>query len=196
MLINGSRFANTAVLSLHLGAKVGSIGRPVINPANLRIFAYELSIPSTREDTFLLTSDIREIGSLGVIIDTADELVSRGDVIKLDEMLDIGFPLIGLKVRDTDGNKIGKVDDYTLDVSIFEIQQLSVNPGLIKSLAETSRLINRSQIVDINDKFITVKSAKAEVAAPVLEQSRTAFVNPFRQPAQSPQVDSTSTTSP
>lgn len=58
--------------------------------------AYELAGPLLDQDPSLLRiEDIREIGPLGMIIDSVDELVSPSDVIKLKEVYEFGFYLIG-----------------------------------------------------------------------------------------------------
>lgn len=196
MLLNNTRLTNMPVLSLHLGGRVGSLKQAVIDPATLRIVAYEIISPSLQTETFLLTTDIRELGNLGAIIDTADEFVSDGDVIKLDEVRALHFSLIGISVRTEDGRRLGKVEGYVVDTSRFEIQQLSVKQGILKGLTDTDLLIHRSQIIEINDTTIIVKSTAQKVAQPATESVRGNFVNPFRASSpQSPQVESSSATS-
>ncbi len=196
MLLNNTRLTNMPVLSLHLGGRVGTLKQAIIDPATLRIVAYEIITPSLQAQTFLLTPDIRELGNLGAIIDTTDEFVSDGDVIKLDEIRALNFSLIGISVRTEDGRKLGKVEGYIVDTSRFEIQQISVKQGILKGLTDTGLLIHRSQIIEINDTAIIVKSAAQKVAQPTTESVRGNFVNPFKASPQSPQVESSSATSP
>lgn len=181
-------------MSLHVGGRIGTTKRPIISPTNLRVLAYEIAAVTNPAPHFLLTADIREFGALGLIVNDADELVVKGDVIKLDTAIDLNFPLIGMHVIDEDGKKLGKVSGYTLETDRFEIQQLAVERGIFKSLTDTGLLIHRSQITEINDKHIVVKSTKKSITQPVHEQDRTMFVNPFRT-AQAPQPDSSSATS-
>ncbi|UTX51463.1 hypothetical protein KI440_00675 [Candidatus Saccharibacteria bacterium TM7i] len=192
MLVNESRLINAPVMSLHVGGRIGVTKRPIINPANLRVVAYEIVAFNTPVPLYLLTSDIREFGSLGIIVDDADEFVAAGDVIKLDEILKINFPLISMHVRDEDGKKLGKVSGYTVDTLNFEVQQLSVRRSLLKEFTDTGGLlVHRSQIIEINDSAIIVKAPKAKIAQPIMNTERGNFVNPFK----TPQVDNSSTTS-
>lgn len=196
MLISDSRLSNSPVMSLHAGGRIGSLKKPIINPANLRIIAYEIAAQQGKDATYLLTSDIREYGSLGAIIDMADDFISPGDVIKLDELIALNFTLIGMAVHNEDGKKLGKVSGYTVETVHFDIQQLQVKGGILQSLRDTTGLIiHRSQIIEINNTAIIVKSTKEKSAEPVSTVTRGAFINPFR-PAHPPQPESSSVTSP
>ena len=187
MLILGSRLLNTPVMSLQTGGRLAATLKPVINPGNLHLYAYEVSGPLlTQSPSFLLTSDVREYGRLGMIIDSNDEIVGSDEIIQLDKLHALGFPLIGMNVVDEQKHKLGKVDDYTLDTDDFMIQQFNVRQGFLKSFNDTGLLIHRSQIVEINDAAIIVKSTAKKVAEPIMQATRTDFVNPFKSPERSP----------
>lgn len=177
-------------MSLQTGAKLAHTQKPIINPSNLNIVAYEISGPLlTQRPSFLRTADIRELGKLGMIIDSNDEVVGPGDVLKIDELYKHNFPLMGMTVIDENKHKLGKVNDYTVDTANYSIQQLNVGRGLLKGLNDTGLLIHRSQIIEINDKAIVVKSATKKIVEPVMEAMRGEFVNPFRKPASGTQVE-------
>lgn len=194
MLLLGKRLLGTPVMSLRVGTKVAETREPVINPRNLTILAYEVAGPTLDlQPSFIRIADIRELSDLGMIIDDSDELIGEDDVIKIKEIRELGFTLVGMKVVDTRGKKLGKVDDYTVDTDSFVIQQLSVRSGLIGSLSTTGHMIHRSQIVEINNETIVVKSAEKkltnlETSGPV---HRT-YTNPFRKPTN-PQPESSIT---
>jgi uncharacterized protein YrrD len=187
----GSRLNETAVMSLQTGTRLAQTGTPLIDPTSLKIVAYELVGPLLHEKPcFLRVADIREIGGVGMIIDSSDELIGLDDVIKIKSLFELGFNLIGMNVVDEHKKKLGKVDNYTLETGDFVIQQLNVKHGIIKSLSSTSLLIHRSQITEINDNEIIVKSTAKKVAVePVMEATRREYVNPFRN--ASPQPEST-----
>lgn len=183
MLILGSRLLNTPVMSLQTGTKLASTVKPIIDPANLHILGYEVDGALLAEKpSFVRTADIREYGRIGMIIDSNDELVGLDDVIQIKKIYDLEFSLIGLQVIDEHKRKLGKVDDYTLDTGDFLIQQLNVRRGFIQGLTDTGLLINRSQIIEINNTAIIVKSPSVKSAEPVMQAIRGEFVNPFRTP--------------
>jgi len=189
MLVLGSRLNETPVMSLQTGTRLAVTGTPLIDPANLKIVAFELEGPLlTETPSFLRVADIREMSSIGMIIDSSDELLGLDDVIKIKQLHELGFQLIGMNVIDEHNRKLGKVDNYTLETGSYVIQQLNVRHGIFRGLADTGLLIHRSQITEINDKAIVVKStAKKLTASPVMEATRHEYVNPFRraQPEQS-----------
>jgi uncharacterized protein YrrD len=71
------------------------------------------------------------------------------------------------------------VEDYSIDTDSFIVQQLHVKQGMIKSLTDTSLLIHRSQIVEINDYSIIVKTT-AKKLDPITKPEKLTYLNPFR----------------
>ncbi len=180
MLITGSRLLGAPVLGLQTGSELARTERAIIDPANLKIHAYELTgqLLATKP-SLLRIADIREISDIGLIVDSSDEFVGKDDVIKLGELYTLNFELIGMNVIDVKGAKLGKVNGYTINTIDFIIHQLSVKRPLLKSFNDTELLIHRSQITEINNKAIIVQS-EAEVPEPLIESVRASYVNPFR----------------
>jgi len=193
MLVLSSRFIDTPILSLQTGTRIAQTVRALVDPSNLTISAFQVEGPLLVEQpSFLRVDEIREIGSLGMIVDGSDDLVGLDDVIKLRKLYDLQFELVGMRVITEQGHKLGKVEEYTLESGSFVIQQLRIKRGVIKSLTDTGLLINRSQVVSITDNEIIVRgTAKRVHAGPVTEATRHEYVNPFRK--QSPQVETTTT---
>ena len=169
-------------MSLQTGSELARTARAIIDPRNLSIVAYELEGRLLDQTPALLRiADVREIGPLGMIVDSVDELVSPSDIISLKEIYEFNFSLENKAVIDEKKHKIGKVVGCTLMANTFFIQQLIVRRPLLKSLGDTELLIHRSQIIKVTDSHIVVKSAKVQhkvekqepIAAPSYE-------NPFR----------------
>lgn len=184
MILAGSRLINAPVMGLQTGSELARTKRPVIDPARLEIVAYEVDGPLLDVRPALLRiADVREFSDIGLIVDSNDEFVAPDDIIKLKEIYDLHFGLLGMPVIDEKRHKLGKVNGYTLDTSGFLVQQLSVKRPLLKSLSDTELLIHRTQITEINDDAIVVHS-QAEAPEPKLESVRQAYVNPFRKNPQ------------
>ena len=181
MILLGSTLSNAPVMGLQTGGELARAQQPIIDPADLSIVAYELTGPLIAHRTLLLrVADIRELSSVGFIIDSADEFVAPDDVIKLNEIYALGFRLIGISVIDEKRRKLGKVVDFTLETGGFIIQQLTVKRPMLRSLNDTELLIHRSQIIEINDNAIVVHSA-ARAPEPELTEVVGSYVNPFRK---------------
>ena len=175
-------------MGLQTGTKLAVTKMPIIDPSNLKIIAYEVEGPLLVErPSFLRIADVRELSDVGMIIDSNDEFVGLDDIITLKKILDLNFNLINLNVIDETKRKLGKVIGYNIDTDSFIIQQLTVKRGIIKSLSDTELLIHRSQIVEINDNAITVRTA-AKKLAPIIKPSQTTYLNPFR--SGTPQTNS------
>lgn len=186
MLVFGSKLADSQVMSLQTGAPLARTAEAVIDPHNLIIKAYQLSgnLLNRPNDSFLLLNDVRELGPLGFIIDSSEEIVSSEDVIELGKLLDYGFKLSGIAVVDQAGHKIGTVQDYAVETGSFTVQQLIVKRPWTKSFLDPELLIHRSQVVEIDNQKITIReeaeTPKSEVKLknPIEDLS---FVNPFRK---------------
>lgn len=174
-------------MGLQTGTKLAQAAAPLIDPANLKIVAYVVEGPLLSErPSIIRMADVRELSDIGMIIDSSDEFIGVKDVININKIYDLGFKLIGMNVIDETKHKIGKVEDYSLDASGFVIQQLNVKRGLVKNLTDTGLLIHRSQIVEINDHFIIVRTT-AKRPQPVMEAERHSFINPFRSSSPQPE---------
>ncbi len=185
MLISADKFNSTPIMSLQTGSELARTSRAIINPYNLSIVAFELSGPLlTQHPALLRIDDIREIGSVGIIIDSADELIEPSDVIKTQEIYDIGFSLDNIKVIDERKSNVGRVIGYTLEAESFVIQQLRVKRPLFKSFSDVELLIHRSQIVEISLDVIVVKSPKIRHTQSISAPIQT-LENPFRKAPQS-----------
>lgn len=186
MLVLGSRLLNYPIMSLHVGGEIARTSEVVIDPDGLKVAAYTLTGPTIGNGEYgdiLEVSDIREFSNLGMIIDSADVLVYRQDVIRLDRIMSLNFNLVGLRVVSEDGKKIGRVSDYTVDSNSFMVYQIIVRRPFIKSALDPELTINRSQIIEIDDYKITIRHEKEKIA--IKERPKEFvpnFVNPFREP--------------
>lgn len=181
MLIAGSRLIDAPVMGLQTGSELARTKRAIISPRTLEIVAYELSGPLLDIHPALLRiADVREFSNIGLIVDSSDEFVLPEDIIKLSEIYELQFELIGKDVRDTKKHRLGKVDGYTIETAGFVVQQLKVKRPLLRSLGDPELLIHRSQIKEITNTRIIVES-ELKTVEPVLKNVRDTYTNPFRK---------------
>ena len=186
MLLPGSRLTNTPIMGLQTGAQLATTKQPIIDPANLKIIAYEVDGPLLVErPSYIRIADVRELSDIGMIIDSSDEFVGSEDVIQLQKIIDLNFRLIGMSVIDENKKKLGKVDGYNVDTDSFTVQQLNIRQGIIKSIADTGLLVHRSQIIEINNQNIIVRSA-ARKLEPIKQSEKLTYINPFRSTSIQP----------
>jgi len=179
MLLLKERLEQASVVSLQTSAPIAEVSSLIIDPRELKVIGFYCSGPRLDiNPAILLVDDIREIGSLGIIVDSADVLVSPEDLVRLKEVLAYNFRLEDKHVVDDAGHKLGKVGGYTLDSESLYVIKLQVHPSVWRALGTTELLIDRTQILHVTDHEVVVKSARKPraseaAAAPVLE-------NPFR----------------
>lgn len=187
MLVLGSKLSQQPIMSLQTGAAVGEISGTIIDPADLSIVAYEVKSALLPGVNYMRIEDARELSDIGFIIDSIDELVQPGDVIKLDDIVNYHFHLRDMRVNDEKGRKLGKIIDYTVDVSTFTVQQLTVRRPILRSLSDTELVVHRSQIIEINNEAIVIHS-EAKTPEHTRVTTPGSYVNPFRK--TSPAADS------
>lgn len=186
MLLPYERLEGTPVMSLQTGAELARTSKVLVDPRDLTVAAYLLDGHNLDEHpSFLRPVDVRELSNLGFIVDSSDEFVGLDDVIKIRQVYDYGFNLLGLDVVDDKQKKLGKIHSYNVDSGSFAVQQLNVKRPLLKSFGETELLIHRSQVVEVRDDHVTVRSTTVD--EPIKESLRE-YANPFRAGTVQPEA--------
>lgn len=183
MLLPIERLEDAPIMSLQTGAELARIQKPIIDPRALTIVAFYVKGGLLEDDPSVLhTSDIRELSDIGIIIDDSDKLMSTEGLVRLQEIIDFGFELDGVKVEDDLGHKLGKVTGYSIEPETYDVIQIYTEQGILRSLSNASNVIHRTQIISVTNQLIVVKSTTipAEERAGVAD----AFVNPFRASPQ------------
>ncbi len=181
MLIEGSKLLKYPILSLHTASRIAEVKSLVIDPNFLKVVAFEISAASSRQSLFLEASSIREFSKMGMIVDSDEEFVEKDDVIKLKETIDLGFSLDNMKVVSKKKAMLGRIEDFIINTEDFQIMQLIVKRPIYKALIDPELVIGRSDIHEINDSEIIVKSEEGTI----MKKSGTLdfvpnFVNPFK----------------
>lgn len=196
MIILGSNLIKAPIVSIQTGNVIAETIRSLIDPAKLNIVAYEINGPLvSSHPTYLRAADIRELSEMGAIIDSADEFIVPGDVIAIDELEKLNFALVGMAVLDENRHKLGKINDYTVDMASGYIQQLSVKRPFMKSLNDTELLVHRTQIIEINNDAVIVHS-QAKAPQPERSEVLGSYINPFRKASGEPAPESISPQEP
>jgi len=157
------------IMSLRTGGGIATTLAPIINPNNLKIEGFYCDDRFEKRTSVLLTQDIRDTLPQGFVVNDHESLTDPEELIRLKDIMDLDFQLVGKLVVTSDKKKVGKVTDFAAESTTFYIQKLYVGQSLLKSLSTAQLSIDRNQIVEITNKKIVIhellKPSKVPVAA-------------------------------
>lgn len=159
---------NLPVMSLRTGGKIATALEPIINPNNLKIEGWYCEDVFSKSRLVLLAKDVRDFVPQGIAVNDHEVLSEPGELIRLKEVLELEFVLVGKPVVTNHKRRLGKVSDFALDPEALIIQKLYVHRPLYRSLTDSQLTIDRTQIIEITDRRIVVRDAdvKADATAP------------------------------
>jgi uncharacterized protein YrrD len=160
MYILANQLQDLPVMSLQTGQAIAVAERPVINPFDLEVMALQCVIGRMRRGRgVILMRDIRQFSSDCVIIDSFDEIEDPDEIVRLRNVAERNFNPVGKLVVNESGQRLGKVEDYTINLKTFMLQKLYVHQSLMKSILFNSLVIDRTQIIEVTAKQFTVRDA-------------------------------------
>jgi len=166
MLQLSGAFLDQPVLSLRTSAPVAKTLQPIINPNNLKIEGFYCQDNKDRKKQLvLLYQDIRDIIPQGLVVNDHDVLAEPSELVRLKEIMNLNFQLIGKQVVTARGEKVGKVTDYAPDTATMFVQKIYVSQSILKNFAGGNLGIDRTQIVEITNKKIVIHDLQQKVPA-------------------------------
>jgi uncharacterized protein YrrD len=168
MLKLSESFLSAPVLSLRTGSPIGSIVGPIINPNNLKVEGWYVEDGFSKDKLILLTQDIRDILPQGLAVNDHEVLSEPEELVRLKEVMDYKFELVGKYVTTTADKKIGKVSDYAIETESMFVKKIYVGQSIIKNFSGGTLSIDRTQIVEITNRRIVIEEPenRAGVKAP------------------------------
>lgn len=151
-------FVPRPVMSLRTGGKIATTTSSIINPNNLKIEGFYCQDQfEKKKQLVLLAQDIRDVIDNGLVVNDHEVLAQPTELVRLKEVLQINFQLVGKPVFTDTQKRIGKVMDFAVDKDTLYVQKLYVSQSLIKNLAGGNLSVDRSQIVEITNRKIVIK---------------------------------------
>ncbi len=156
------------ILSLRTGKPVATVIAPIFNPKNLKVEGFYCEDSYDKKQLILLDQDIRETIKDGFVVNDHDVLVEPDDLVRLKDVLELNFELIGKHVETLNKDRVGKVSDYAIESDTMYVQKIYATQSILKSLTGGSLSIDRSQINEITNKRIIINDLlqNSKVPAP------------------------------
>lgn len=147
---------NRQILSLRSGTPVAIAQKPIINPNNLAVEGFYCIDRAEKKPLILLCQDIREILRDGFVVDDLERLVDANELVRLKDVIDLHFELIGKPVVTVDKEKVGKISDYAVETKTMTIQKLYAAQSILRNFTGGSLSIDRSQVQEITPRRIII----------------------------------------
>ena len=157
MMLLSKSLLSRPVMSLRTGGKIALALTPIINPDNLKIEGFYCEDSFSKQQLILVSQDIRDHIKQGFVVNDHEVLAEAEDLIRLKDILETNFELLGKSVYTKAKKKIGKVVDYAVDSETLYVQKLYVGQSLLKNLNSGQLSVDRNQIIEITDKKIVIK---------------------------------------
>ena len=162
MITLGQPLIGRNVLSLRTGGQLGTIEQAIVNPNNLKIEGWFVKDSFHKRQSILLSKEVRDILLEGFVVNDNEALSDPTELIRMKDILNLHFELLGKLVVTTRRSRLGKVSDYAFEKEGFFIQKLYTAQSMLKSLGTSGNIIDRSQIVEISHKNIVVNDASVK----------------------------------
>jgi sporulation protein YlmC with PRC-barrel domain len=154
--LSKSLLTNKSVMSLRTGTPIATVTGPIINPDNLKIEGFYCQDRFDKRRLVLLYQDIRDILPQGYVVNDHEVLVEPEELIRLKNVMEINFDLMGKQVVTVEKQKVGKVSDYATETETMFVQKIYVAQSVIKNFTGGSLSIDRNQIQEITPKRIII----------------------------------------
>lgn len=166
MIFLSDTYSNRHILSLRTGGPIGFASWPIINYKNLKIEGWHAKAHGEKGAMILPVGELRDIIAKGLVVNDHDAITPAEDMIRLKDVIDEEYELIGSSVETETGSKLGKVTDYAVENKTLFVQKLYISQNILRSLSSLTKpqlIIDRSQIIDVTSEKIVVKEASEKV---------------------------------
>lgn len=156
MLQLSASLINKSVLSLRTGTPIATVTAVIFNPNNLKIEGFYCTDRYDKRELILLYQDIRDVLKQGYVVNDHEVLVEPTELIRLKDVLELNYELIGKHVETISKQKVGKVSDYAVETETMFVQKIYASQSILKSFTGGSLSIDRTQINEITPKRIII----------------------------------------
>lgn len=144
---------------------MGEVKCLIFDPKNGDLVGLGVFSLHDRKNKIVPTTEVKGIGDGFLIIDGLNSLCEKEDVVKISLALEVDPQIIGSKVETESGQKLGRVNDATVELHFFSLAKLYVSPSFaIKSLAK-ELVIPAKKIIEIKKDKIIVSDEFARARA-------------------------------
>lgn len=155
MLTKFSVIFNTNVFSLQEGFNIGKSNGFLIDSKKLKIVF--LAVDTSSATKYLAMNDIRNFNGKRILINDSKDLSEKSDLLRYKDIFEQNITLLGMRTETVSGKNLGRVCDFSFDLSSPYIEKVYVRNFIMRSLLKNPLVIGRESIVELTKKKIIVK---------------------------------------
>jgi len=162
-----SKIINTPIFQEGSIRPLTTLKSLILNPDNGRIEALAIDFKAQK---IISPIDIITFSNY-IRIHDGDNIIDSEDIIKVQEILKSKRFFAGNKVMTKDNIYIGKVVDYSIDITAMQLKSLIVAKDFLGLVRYGMRIIPYDEIVEVSQKQVTIKSDLSTLKEPVLKRN-------------------------
>jgi len=149
MFIEAKKLIGLPVAAMDTQSKVGKIRQVLIDPQNGRLLGFLVSTGELLATKKVLSViDIKEWDPNGLVVSSIEDIIGKGEIIRIKEILKNKIFILGMKAVTESGKSLGEVEDILLDTDTE-----SVVKYYLKDLMQ-SRVFPAEKVVKIEKEII------------------------------------------
>lgn len=158
-----SKLINLEIASFQDWAKIGTATEYLLNKEKLKIDIVRVKKKNDKNNYYLTANDIRSVNEKLLIVDSAQDLSTKEDLVRYKGVITDNIILLGSKVIDEDGKKIGNVKDYTIDYNSLEIIKIHIKTNWLNRLINERLIVDKRDVKNVTKNTITIRNGKNKI---------------------------------
>lgn len=159
----------STVLLFQERAQIGPAADVIVDPVDGAFLGISVLDSVEKRKKVVPASEIKGFGPGFILIRDFKSLTEIEDVVRIKKVIEEDIKIIGSRVETESGQKLGKVENATIDLKLLALERLYVNPPLSISFLSTQLIIPSAKIIEIQKKRIIISDefakAKKKIAA-------------------------------
>ena len=133
-----SEIVNMPILVEDVRRPVGKVRDIVVDPENGNLVAFAVNSARTR---IIVPRDVEKLGHYLLIRDR-DDVCSSDEILRVKEILNSNIRILKSRVETADGEYLGRVYDYSIDITLGKLKKIFVAKNLLGILRFFERIIS------------------------------------------------------
>ncbi len=157
------RFASMPVFSLEEGLHIGSVKELVLDPAGKKVAALVIEQKGWfKEQRFIPYHKVHSVGDDAITIEKTSGVQKAAGLPDIVKLLKDRVKIIGAKIVAENGNVLGFVDEYYIEVETGNITGLEFSGSLINNMMKGRAFLDISYVRTVGREVIVVTNEAGE----------------------------------